>query len=124
MALLQVPSTISQHLAFITPRDGRLVSAYLWRVLQSQYEWLRSESGGAGSTRAALTCEYLKSIKVPLPPRAEQREIAEMIGTSDGRFASLVHRVSEAIDSLKEFRTGLISAAVTGKIDVRNEAAA
>lgn len=33
---------------------------------------------------------------------------------------SLVERVGEAIDRLKEYRTALISAAVTGKIDVRN----
>ena len=56
---LRIPSTISQHLAFITPHDDRAVSECLWRVLQSQYQWLRNESGGAGSTRAALTCELM-----------------------------------------------------------------
>ena len=52
---------------------------------------------------------------------AEQDEIVERIEREAGRIDSLIAKVRDAIDRLKELRTALISAAVTGKIDVRGE---
>ena len=53
-------------------------------------------------------------------PRAiEQRAIAAFLDRETARIDALVAKVRDAIDRLKEFRTALISAAVTGKIDVR-----
>lgn len=96
---------------------------YLRRVLESRYDWLRSESSGAGSTRAALTCEFLRAIQVSVPKNAEQAEIAAFLDCETAKLDALVAKVRDAIDRLKELRTALISAAVTGKIDVREEAA-
>lgn len=96
---------------------------YLRRVLESRYDWLRSESSGAGSTRAALTCEFLRAIQVSVPKNAEQAEIAAFLDCETAKLDVLVAKVRDAIDRLKELRTALISAAVTGKIDVREEAA-
>ena len=93
---------------------------FLRRVLQSQYDWLRSESSGAGSTRAALTCEFLRGIQVVLPPNTEQRAIAAFLDAETATIDTLVAKVREVIGRLKELRTALISAAVTGKIDVRD----
>ena len=122
-ALLAIDSTINQHLAYITPRDGKLRSAYLRWVLESRYDWLRFESGGAGSTRAALTCEFLKSVEIMLPPTKEQDAIVVFLDRETARIDSLITKVRNAIERLKELRTALISAAVTGKIDVREDAA-
>lgn len=122
-ALLQVESTISQHLAYLSPSGARLRMDYLRRVLESRYDWLRSESSGAGSTRAALTCEFLRAIQVSVPKNAEQAEIAAFLDCETAKLDALVAKVRDAIDRLKELRTALISAAVTGKIDVREEAA-
>ena len=52
-----------------------------------------------------------------------QARIAEFVQVAVEGIDTLVERVGEAIDRLKELRTALISAAVTGKIDVREEAA-
>ena len=54
-----------------------------------------------------------------VPLVAEQRVIADFLDRETANIDALVAKVREAIDGLKELRTALISAAVTGKIDVR-----
>jgi len=58
-----------------------------------------------------------------VPPLEEQRAIARFLDTQTIQIDALMSKVREAIAHLKEFRTALISAAVTGKIDVRAESA-
>jgi transcriptional regulator len=58
-----------------------------------------------------------------MPPRCEQERIASFLDTQTAHFSALSAKVQEAIDHLREFRTALISAAVTGKIDVRTPSA-
>ena len=58
-----------------------------------------------------------------LPPLPEQRAIAAFLDHETAQIDALIAKVHEAIDRLKELRTALISAAVTGKIDVRETAA-
>ena len=60
---------------------------------------------------------------VGLPREWEQCAIAEFLDREAAKIDMLIARVQGAVDLLKEFRTALISAAVTGKIDVREEAA-
>jgi restriction endonuclease S subunit len=55
------------------------------------------------------------------PPTDEQRAIAAFLDRETAKIDALVAKISEGIEKLKEYRTALISAAVTGKIDVRNE---
>ena len=57
--------------------------------------------------------------KIALPPIVEQRAIADYLDRETAKIDALVGKVREAIDRLKELRTALIAAAVTGKIDVR-----
>jgi type I restriction enzyme S subunit len=63
--------------------------------------------------------------RVPLivPPLEEQDAIAAFLGYQTACIDALIVKVREAIDRLKELRTALISAAVTGKIDVREAGA-
>ncbi|MDW7761500.1 MAG: restriction endonuclease subunit S [Acidobacteriota bacterium] len=58
-----------------------------------------------------------------IPPLDEQRTIAAFLDRETARIDALVAKVREAVDRLKELRTAVISAAVTGKIDVREEVA-
>jgi type I restriction enzyme S subunit len=67
--------------------------------------------------------ETLAACAVPLPLLDEQRAIADMLDRETARIDTLIAKVREAIDRLRELRTALISAAVTGKFDVREEAA-
>ena len=123
-ALLKSEATISQHLAYLAPRSADLLAGYLWRFLQSQYDWLRYESSSSGSTRAALTCGFLKEVALPLPPIHEQRAIADWIDQENKQVNELVAATSEAVHLLSEYRTALISAAVTGRVDVKQPAVA
>jgi restriction endonuclease S subunit len=60
---------------------------------------------------------------VAFPPPEEQEAISKVINSERDRINSLIAKIREGIEKLKEYRTALISAAVTGKIDVRNEVA-
>jgi type I restriction enzyme S subunit len=57
-----------------------------------------------------------------LPPLPESIAIAAFLDRETAKIDALIAKVREAVEQLKEYRTALISAAVTGKIDVRGEA--
>jgi len=59
--------------------------------------------------------------KVGLPPFAEQSAIAAYLNDETAKIDVLVAKIRENIAKLREYRTALISAAVTGKIDVRGQ---
>ncbi|MDQ6969237.1 MAG: restriction endonuclease subunit S [Mariprofundus sp.] len=71
-------------------------------------------------TRASLSQDLLKKLPVPLPSIGEQKEIAEYLDQKSSLFSKLVKNAEAAIELMKERRTALISAAVTGKIDVKS----
>ena len=60
---------------------------------------------------------------VPVPPLTEQEAIGFFIHEKTSQFDTLVAEAQHGITFLQERRTALISAAVTGKIDVREKAA-
>ncbi len=68
-----------------------------------------------------VSAERYASLVVPQPGLLEQRAIAAFLDLETARIDALVAKVREGIERLKELRTALISAAVTGKIDVRGK---
>jgi type I restriction enzyme S subunit len=66
-----------------------------------------------------LRFDNFAQVALPNVPIAEQRSIAEFLETQTIRIDKLVSRIRSAVEHLHELRTALISAAVTGKIDVR-----
>jgi type I restriction enzyme S subunit len=68
-----------------------------------------------------LDADYYLKQQVPLPPLDEQRVIATYLDRETERIDALIDKIQDAIDRLKEYRTALISAAVTGQIDVREQ---
>ena len=77
-----------------------------------------------GSGQPNLNTDIVKAITVPVPPDQEVEAIVESIKKSREQFNALVEKAKRGIELLQERRTALISAAVTGKIDVRNWQAA
>ena len=75
------------------------------------------------TTIEVIYSDSLKETLLPLPPLSEQRAIAAFLDRETAQIDALTAKVQEAISRLKELRTALISAAVTGKIDVREAAA-
>lgn len=70
-------------------------------------------------TRASLSQDLLKKMPVLLPPIDEQNEIANYLQAECDKFSEIFAETEKTIFLLKERRTSLISATVTGKIDVR-----
>jgi type I restriction enzyme S subunit len=75
-----------------------------------------------GATRSRMNLTTTAARKVALPPIVEQQAIVDLLDRDGGKFRALFGRLREAINQLKELRVALISAAVTGKIDVRDAA--
>ena len=73
-----------------------------------------------GSGQPNLNTDIVKGIAVPIPPENEVVEIVASIHQTRGKFKTLAEKALKGIALLQERRTALISAAVTGKIDVRN----
>ena len=71
------------------------------------------------SAQPHLNAEELGAAVILLPPLHEQRAIADFLDRETAKIDALIAKVRDAIDRLKELRQALISAAVTGKLDVR-----
>ncbi|MBN2560400.1 MAG: restriction endonuclease subunit S [Phycisphaerae bacterium] len=102
---------------------GRTDGRWLLYALRSAAVFSQVEAGALGATIRGINIRDLKRAVIPLPPQQEQMAIAAFLHRQTGRIDALEIKVREAIERLREYRTALISAAVTGKIDVRGEAA-
>ena len=94
---------------------------FIGHALLSNY--IRNNQIDLEKTRAAqphLNAEELGGCFVLLPPFSEQVEIANRLDVQLSKFDELIHKAEKTIRLLQERRTALISAAVTGKIDVRD----
>lgn len=72
------------------------------------------------ATIAHFTAEKVAVVPVTQPPKEEQTAIANFLDQETGKIDALVTEAESAIALLQERRSALISAAVTGKIDVRD----
>lgn len=90
------------------------------RCLSSVY---LSISNGIRPAQWRLEPDLFLGLRIFLPPIDEQRELASFIVEHASRFDALTVEAQRAIDLFQERRTALISAAVTGQIDVRQVAA-
>ena len=97
--------------------SNRMDAWFYFYWLQSRRSYLISLGYGGGQPN--LSQELLKSIRVPTPSIQEQRTIAAFLDRETAKIDALMAKVREAIDRLQELRTALITAAVTGKIDVQ-----
>jgi len=90
-------------------------------ISQNYWDWLSSTFIQA--TIQNVSGEKYSNLIVPVPPLDEQHSIIQYIAQKTARIDGLIAKVKEGIERLKEYRIALISAAVTGKIDVREEVA-
>ena len=77
----------------------------------------------SGATQPKLTIQSMMNIRVAVPPSIEERiEISKYIEGQSMRIEGLLKKTERSIELLREHRSALITAAVTGKIDVRGAA--
>lgn len=96
---------------------------YLYWYLTSLTKNLR-ERIKQGSGQPNLNTDIVKSIPIPLPPLLEQHAVLELIAERVEKVSVARVALDHQIGKLHEYRQALISAAVTGQIDVTDEAAA
>lgn len=109
------------HLAIIRPQVNKLSGHFLHQLFQSSEINHQFQIAATGVTRYGLPKNAIGEALIPLPPLPEQKVIAAFLDRETGKIDALIGKVETAIEKLKEYRTTLISAAVTGKIDVRNK---
>ncbi len=116
VAILGIPAAFNQACVAITV-DDRLSNAFLHTFFVFAYSHIRDI--GNETTQMNMNVEFVRRIRIVVPPMDEQVSIAELVTVECQRFDSLEAEAERAIELLQERRTALISAAVTGKIDVR-----
>ncbi|ATD28658.1 TPA: restriction endonuclease subunit S [Vibrio cholerae] len=109
---------INQHLSLIRPIGEKVRSKYLAYFLSSEAgsRYYALEQYGL---KEGLSLKNVAETPLMLPPVSEQTSIEKYLDKALATLSSLLTSVEESIHLLKERRTSLISAAVTGKIDVR-----
>ena len=114
------PTTVNGSIAVITP-GKQLRSLFLYFLFTSSgfQQLIQRVKGGMGVPH--LFQSDLNKFYLPIPPLTEQDAIVEFLEAELLKFDTLTAEAQRAIDLLQERRTALISAAVTGQIDVRQQ---
>lgn len=119
----RISGVVSPSYNVYRPRDAEIINPqyidHLYRTPRHVTEIGRN-SRGVWESRLRLYPKEFLDMQTPLPPRAEQDLIVDHIHRKVGQYALAEKRCLDCIDLLQERRSALISAAVTGKIDVRN----
>ena len=112
-------ANVNQHVCIIRPEEI-LLTKYLHFLMWSQIGQMQIDIEQSGSGREGLNFVVIKNFIFPLPKIGEQKEIVLQIEKTLNELESLLVKVETAIEHLTEYRTGLITATTTGKIDVRS----
>ena len=109
---------INQHLSLIRPKNTKVESYYLGLCLSSSVGRSFFDVVQYG-LKEGLSLGNISEAPLALPPKNEQSLIISYIENINHRFSLLSNSACNQVELLKERRTALISAAVTGKIDLR-----
>ena len=102
---------------YIDARNSRSDLRWLfYALLLLRLDAISEDSAIPGLSRELAHYQRLPSISLP-----EQRAIAAFLDRETAKIDALISRICEGIEKLKEYSSALVSAAVTGKIDVRGE---
>ena len=119
VAMNEVPVTINQDMKAFVPRVSLDNEFFLFLLMGLRDKILDFVESSAHGTKCVRT-DDLEKMKIFLPPLRTQIEIVKNLEQEILALDSLVNKSMSATSLLQERRTALISAAVTGKIDVRN----
>lgn len=108
----------------IKTRHSAVLMEQLGRTHRSvEFKHQNISAVSSGSTRSRISLSVMAARKVTLPPVSEQCDIVKLVARKAVGFDNLINEAETGIALLQERRSALISAAVTGKIDVRGAAA-
>lgn len=123
---VEVLGMVSPAYVVARPIGNNFVTGYIEQLLRTAAgaQEAKRYSRGVTDFRLRLYWDEFKNICVPLPPKDEQVAIMRALDDSNARIDCLATEAQTVISLLGERRAALISAAVTGKIDVREHSSA
>ena len=110
---------LAQRVILLKVDATKITNDYLKYHFAADSGRMELRTRATGSTALGIKASHLKSSLIAVPSMCEQDEISRTVRSESEEVDVLIAKVREAIGRLSEFRTALISAAVTGKIDVR-----
>lgn len=117
---LREAAYVNQHLCLVRPAEG-VQGRFLALALKSEIGQTQFELSQYG-LKQGLSLENVRELWIALPPREEQAAIVEFVDAKMNKLTSLALAADAGVSLLKERRSALIAAAVTGQIDVRGAA--
>ncbi|AEG02569.1 restriction endonuclease subunit S [Methylomonas methanica] len=113
------PGIINPRLISIRPNSKLISPDYLGLFISSNVAYEQLSSASRGGTMDIINLGLLGNLVIALPPLPSQVAIMCYLDRETTKIDRLVAKVETAITRLQEYRSALITAAVTGKIDVR-----
>jgi type I restriction enzyme, S subunit len=114
---------LGQRTVLMKLRRDEYDSRFLVHMIYAGPPRLRIQLASQGSTVGHFNMDDIGSMKVLVPPLAEQQSIVSIINQDTNGLTKAVERAEHEINLLREYRTRLIADVVTGKLDVREAAA-
>ena len=111
---------INQHLALVRLRQSQVDPRYVAHAMNTRAATDQFALRGYGGTKQGLSLKDVAEIAIPLPSKDTQIRIASQIDHFSSLQKETSEKINASIDRLKEYRSALITAAVTGQIDVSN----
>lgn len=114
-----LPANTNQAVSFIRPKKAiysKLITLWLSTEFAQRIIWM----GAVQAAQPNLSMENLGNLPIVLPDEGEIASLLNEIDKKVEQFDALIIKANSAIELMKERKIALISAAVTGKIDVRD----
>jgi type I restriction enzyme S subunit len=96
-------------------------SYYLSYLANSDFAQTQVVLGSGGAIQQHFNIGTAANLQILVPPIIEQIEIVNFLNQEVSKMNNLISKVEKSISALQQYRSALITAAVTGKIDVREE---
>lgn len=119
---LDFPFQVWVHVAVLKVRHDLMDPSFLAYALNSGPCYDQSQLFTRGATNNDLGLTRIVNIVIPLPPLDEQRRIVAHLDEETAKIDTLIEETERFIELSRERRSALITAAVTGQIDVRKAA--
>ena len=121
MPKIELPATLAPNLYLIRLDAKRLYPRFTFHWFSSNFGNPQLVLANKSTTIGALYKNDIKDCLCLFPPLKEQKSIANYLDEETLKITNSILKYETQIEYIKEYRTALISDAVTGKIDVRNE---
>lgn len=118
--ILRIAGCINDGSVAFLNTDQRMSKDFLYYYFTSQTDDIRIRMN-QGMGQPNLNTNIVSRMPVPCPPIDEQLEIATYLDDAYKKSKEQLNAIRDSIELMNEYRTALISAAVTGQIDVRDE---